>query len=81
MELNGEMRRERCDGKAWTQTWVSAQRCWPDLSPQCSRGSGHEKFLGNFLQTYFVFLLSGTVESAEVQANSLHSGVRGPLLL
>lgn len=61
MELNGEMRGERCDGKAWTQTWVSSQSCWPDLSPHCSKDSGHEKFLGNFLQTYFVFLLSGTV--------------------
>lgn len=61
MELNGETRGERCDGKAWTQTWVSSQCCWPDLSPHCTRDSGHEKFLGNFLQTYFVFLLSGTV--------------------
>lgn len=57
MEQNGETRGEGCNGKAW----VGSQPCWPDLSPHCSRGSGHMKFLGNFLQTYFVLLLSGTV--------------------
>lgn len=38
---------------------LTALLAW--LSPHCSRGSGHKKFLGNFLQTYFVLFLSGTV--------------------
>lgn len=40
VELKGEKRGERCDGKAWTQIWVASQLLWPDLSPHFSWGSG-----------------------------------------